>query len=61
MQENQSDGIRSVKFDDRWAFTSKSSSLDYGSMAALATASRALTEYNHELATEALNTALKGW
>lgn len=61
MGVNESDGIRSGKFDDRWAFTSKSSSLDYGSMAALAAASRALVGYNDTLAKEALDTALKAW
>ncbi|WJG09199.1 glycoside hydrolase family 9 protein [Aliiglaciecola sp. LCG003] len=61
MKVNQSDGIRSGKFDDRWAFTSKSSALDYGSMAALAAASRALKGYNDALAKEALDTALQAW
>jgi hypothetical protein len=48
-------------FDDRWAFTSKSTSLNYGSAAALAAASRALHGYNDELADECLTTAKKVW
>lgn len=48
-------------FDDRWAFTGKSSSLNYGSAAALAAASRALRGYNDELADECLATAKKVW
>ena len=32
----QSDGFTSGSFDDRWAFTSKSTPLNYGSIAALA-------------------------
>ncbi|MBN2520721.1 MAG: glycoside hydrolase family 9 protein [Bacteroidales bacterium] len=57
----KSDGFTSGKFDDRWAFTSKSSPLNYGSIAALAAASRALKEYNDELALECLVTAKKVW
>jgi endoglucanase len=48
-------------FDDRWAFTSRSTSLNYGSTAALAAASRALRGYNNELATECLTTAINVW
>jgi endoglucanase len=47
--------------DDRWAFTSKSSALNYGSAAALAAASRALRGYNDKLAEECLTTAKKVW
>ncbi len=47
--------------DDRWAFTSKSSALNYGSAAALAAASRALLGYNDKLAEECLATAKKVW
>lgn len=59
--ELETDGFKSGKFDDRWAFTSKSSSLNYGSAAALAAASRALTGFNDELAKECLATAKKVW
>jgi hypothetical protein len=55
------DGGRSGTFDDRWAFTSKSAALDYGSIAALAAASRVLRGTNDELAEEALQTALRVW
>lgn len=48
-------------FDDRWAFTSKSTPLNYGSAAALVAASRALRGYNDELANECLATAKKVW
>ncbi|RIK66746.1 glycoside hydrolase [candidate division KSB1 bacterium] len=56
-----SNGSFSDTFDDRWAFTSKSSSLNYGSAAALAAASRALRGYNDALADECLATAKKVW
>ena len=54
-------GDRSGTFDDRWAFTSKSTALDYGSIAALAAASRVLRGYNDALAEEALQTAVRVW
>jgi len=54
-------GDRSGTFDDRWAFTSKSSPLDYGSAAALAAASRVLRGYNDTLAEEAFHTAVRVW
>ncbi len=47
--------------DDRWAFTSKSTPLNYGSAAALAAASRALRGYNDPLADECFATAKKVW
>lgn len=61
MGELESDGIRSGLFDDRWAFTSYSSTLNFGSIAALAAASRALDAYNDDLARESLQTAVKAW
>lgn len=61
MGELETNGFESGKFDDRWAFTSKSSALNYGSIAALAAASRALKGYNDELAAECLQTALAAW
>lgn len=57
----QSDGFTSGNFDDRWAFTSKSSSLNYGSIAALSAASRALKGYNDTLANQCLAMAKKVW
>jgi len=57
----ESDGFTSGTFDDRWAFTTKSTPLNYGSIAALAAASRALLGYNDSLAEECLSTAKKVW
>lgn len=57
----ENDGIRSGEFDSRWAFTTNTSALNYGSAAALAAASRALRGYNDELAQECLETALNVW
>ena len=61
MGELESDGIRSGRFDDRWAFTSRSSALNFGSIAALAAASRALRGYNDTLADECLQWAERAW
>ena len=61
LKENQSDGFTSGNFDDRWAFTSRSSSLNYGSAAALAAASRVLKGFNDTLAIECLAIAKKIW
>lgn len=57
----QSDGLSSGTSDDRWAFTSKSTPLNYGSAGALAAASRALRGFNDSLAEECLATAKKVW
>ena len=57
----QSDGFSSGNFDDRWAFTNRSTPLNYGSAAALASASRALKGYDDRLAAECLSTAQKIW
>jgi hypothetical protein len=54
-------GETSGEFDDRWAFTTNTSALNYGSTAALAAASRALRGYNDALADECLSTAIKVW
>jgi endoglucanase len=48
-------------FDDRWAFTSSSSALNYGAASALAAASRALRGYNDGLAEECLAVARRAW
>ena len=47
--------------DDRWAFTSRSTSLDYGSVAALAAASRVLRGTDATLADSCLATAERAW
>jgi endoglucanase len=47
--------------DDRWAFTTATTALNYGSAAGLAAASRALRGYNDVLADECLRTALGVW
>jgi hypothetical protein len=52
---------RSGTPDDRWVFTSRSSALNYGSAAALAAASRALTGYDDALAAKALRLARQVW
>lgn len=49
---------RSGRLDDRWAFTSRSSALQYGSAAALAAASSALRGYDDALADKALAQAV---
>lgn len=54
-------GLFSSIPDDRWAFTSRSTGLNYGSAAALACASRALRGYRDELAHECLTTAIRVW
>ena len=57
----KTDGFRSGTFDDRWAFTSRTTPLNYRSIAALAAASRALKGYNDALAAECLTTAVNVW
>jgi hypothetical protein len=60
-KSRESNGVYSGNFDDRWAFTSKSSSLNYGSAAALAASSRVLRGYNDKLAEECIFTAENVW
>jgi endoglucanase len=55
------DGRYSGRFDDRWAFTSNTTALNYGSAAALAAAGRVLRTHNPALAQECLDTAKKVW
>ncbi|MBR0552040.1 glycoside hydrolase family 9 protein [Stakelama marina] len=52
---------RSGTPDDRWAFTSKSSALNYGSIAGLAAASRALKSFDPALSQKALAIAERVW
>jgi hypothetical protein len=47
--------------DDRWAFTTKSSALNYGSIATLAAASRALKGFDDTLAARAQAIAVRTW
>ena len=61
LEYGEREGGRSGRPDDRWVFTSKSSALNYGSLAALAAASRALRGYNDALADKALRIATEGW
>src|SRR3546814_3872114 len=53
-------GDRSGTLDDRWAFTSKSSALNYNSIAGLAAEARALKEFDDGLASTALGLAKIG-
>jgi len=52
---------RSGLRDDRWAFTNRSTPLNYGSAAALAAASRVLRGHNDALATQSLEIAQRVW
>jgi hypothetical protein len=61
LAENEVDGNRSGKRDDRFAFTNHDSALEYLVMAALAAASRVLRGYDDALADEALRTAEGAW
>ncbi|MGA2916691.1 MAG: glycoside hydrolase family 9 protein [Sedimentisphaerales bacterium] len=61
LKSYESNGFESGNFDDRWAFTNNSTPLNYGSIAALAAASRALRGYNDALSNECLTTAKKVW
>jgi endoglucanase len=55
----ESDGLSSGTLDDRWAFTNRSSVLDYQTAGTLAAASRALRGYNNDLADKSLTYAVK--
>ncbi len=57
----QTDGKSSGTLDDRWAFTTRSTFLDYQTIAALAAANRALKDYNETLADQCLFYALQLW
>lgn len=60
-KNRESNGVFSGISDDRWAFTSKSSALNYGSAAALAASSRVLKGYNDKLSDECILTAERVW
>jgi endoglucanase len=55
----ESNGVSSGTRDDRWAFTNRTSFLDFRTAGALASASRALKGYNDELAAKCLSIAVK--
>jgi hypothetical protein len=57
----QSDGVHSGLPDDRWAFTSHTTPLNYAAAASLAAASRVLKGYDDGLATQCLQRALEVW
>ncbi|MGE5521871.1 MAG: glycoside hydrolase family 9 protein [Candidatus Dadabacteria bacterium] len=57
----ESDGRSSGTMDDRWAFTERTTSLDYYTAAALAAASRALKGFDDTLASQSLYYAQKLW
>ncbi len=57
----QSDGMSSGLPDDRWAFTSYTTPLNYAAAAALAAAGRALRAYDDALAARCLSTAVRVW
>jgi len=54
-------GERSGRMDDRWAFTSRDTALEYEVVQALAAASRVLRGHEDALAEECLATAVKAW
>jgi endoglucanase len=57
----ESDGIHSGVPDDRWAFTTHTTPLNYGAAAALAAASRVLRGYDDALADRCVQTASRVW
>jgi endoglucanase len=61
LKPGQEQAGRSGWPDDRWAFTSKSSALDYGSIASLAAASRALKTLDPALSARARRLAIDTW
>jgi hypothetical protein len=58
---HQIEGARSGLADDRWAFTNRSTPLDYLAASALAAASRVLRGHDQGLAEECLKTAVLVW
>jgi hypothetical protein len=61
LKPSESDGVYSGVPDDRWAFTTHTSPLNYAAAAALAAGSRALRGYDDALATQCLDTAIRAW
>ena len=61
MSPLQSDGLYSGVPDDRWAFTTHTTPLNYDAAAALAAASRALRGFDDQMADTSLQTAETVW
>ncbi len=61
LKTSESDGTYSGVPDDRWAFTTHTTPLEYQSISALASASRVLRGHNDDLARECLDTAVRVW
>ncbi|RJS94186.1 glycoside hydrolase [Candidatus Bathyarchaeota archaeon] len=61
LKPNETSCERSGRLDDRWAFTSRDTSLEYKVVTALAAASRVLCGYEDDLSRECLETAIKAW
>ncbi len=61
MGKLETDGVHSGIPDDRWAFTTRTTPLQYASIAALAAASRVLAGTDDALAVECLDTAQRIW
>ncbi len=57
----QSDGVFSGVPDDRWAFTSHTTPLNYAAAASLAAASRVLRGFDDALAAKSLDAAVRVW
>ena len=57
----ETNGLYSGVPDDRWAFTTHITPLNYDVASALAAASRALRGYNDKLANQCLETAIRVW
>ena len=61
MRPLQTDGIYSGVPDDRWAFTTHTTGLNYDAAGALAAASRVLRGYNDKMAEDCLQAATHMW
>ena len=57
----ETDGAYSGVPDDRWAFTTHVTALNYDAISALAAASRVLPGYDDQMASECLETAARVW
>lgn len=57
----ENNGVYSGVPDDRWAFTTHTTPLNYDAVSALAAASRALKGYDDDLARQCLETAIHVW
>ncbi len=57
----ETNGLTSGTLDDRWVFTPKIPPLNYSAIAAMASASRALKDYNAKLSQDALSTAIDAY